>query len=82
MIIINVTDLPGGHVIDQGGGIWGGMSGSPVYVDGKLLGAVSWGFTRRSVAHRWSDAGRRHGRPARPARTPAARRTPGGHRRP
>jgi hypothetical protein len=45
MIIINVTDVPGGHVIDQGGGIWAGMSGSPVYVDGKLLGAVSYGFT-------------------------------------
>lgn len=45
MIIIKVSDLPGEHVIDQGDGIWAGMSGSPVYVDGKLLGAVSYGFT-------------------------------------
>jgi hypothetical protein len=45
LIMIKVSDLTGGHVIDQGGGIWEGMSGSPVYVDGKLLGAVSYGFT-------------------------------------
>jgi hypothetical protein len=45
MIMIKVSDRPGGHVVDQGGGIWAGMSGSPVYVDGKLLGAVSYGFT-------------------------------------
>lgn len=45
MIIIKVSDVAGGHVIDQGGGIWAGMSGSPVYVDGQLLGAVSYGFT-------------------------------------
>lgn len=45
LVMIKVYDLPGGHVIDQGGGIWEGMSGSPVYVDGKLLGAVSYGFT-------------------------------------
>jgi SpoIVB peptidase S55 len=45
MILIKVSDLPGRHVIDQGGGIWAGMSGSPVYVDGQLLGAVSYGFT-------------------------------------
>ncbi|WP_375425421.1 SpoIVB peptidase S55 domain-containing protein [uncultured Friedmanniella sp.] len=45
LIMIKVSDLPGEHVIDQGAGIWAGMSGSPVYVDGKLLGAVSYGFT-------------------------------------
>ncbi len=45
MIIINATDYTGKHVIDQGGGIWAGMSGSPVYVGDKLLGAVSYGFT-------------------------------------
>lgn len=27
------------------GGIWAGMSGSPVYIDGKLLGAVGYGFS-------------------------------------
>lgn len=45
MILIKVSDQPGRHVIDQGGGIWGGMSGSPVYVNGQLLGAVSYGFS-------------------------------------
>ncbi|HEY5821948.1 MAG TPA: SpoIVB peptidase S55 domain-containing protein [Propionibacteriaceae bacterium] len=45
MIMIKVSDQPGGHVIDQGDGIWGGMSGSPVYVNGKLLGAVAYGFS-------------------------------------
>src|SRR3954453_4801030 len=45
LILIKVSDRVDGHVIDQGSGIWAGMSGSPVYVDGKLLGAVSYGFT-------------------------------------
>ena len=45
MIMIKVSDYDGQHVIDQGRGIWAGMSGSPVYVEGKLLGAVAWGFT-------------------------------------
>jgi hypothetical protein len=31
--------------IDRVGGVWGGMSGSPVYVGDRLLGAVSWGFS-------------------------------------
>src|SRR5215210_4676951 len=35
MIVIEVSDLPGRNVISAGGGIWDGMSGSPVYVDGK-----------------------------------------------
>ena len=45
LIMVEVSDLPGGHVVDQGGGIWAGMSGSPVYLNGRLLGAVSYGFT-------------------------------------
>ena len=45
MIIIEASDLPGRNVISAGGGIWAGMSGSPVYIDGKLLGAVSYGFS-------------------------------------
>ena len=40
MIVIEVSDLRGRQVISAGGGIWAGMSGSPVYIDGKLLGAV------------------------------------------
>ena len=35
----------GKHVISQGGGIWAGMSGSPVYIGGKLAGAISYGFS-------------------------------------
>jgi hypothetical protein len=31
--------------LDRAGGIWAGMSGSPVYVGGELLGAVSYGFS-------------------------------------
>ena len=34
-----------GDVIDQVGGIASGMSGSPVYVDGALLGAISYGYS-------------------------------------
>ena len=45
MIMIEASDLPGRNVISAGGGIWGGMSGSPVYINGKLLGAVAYGFS-------------------------------------
>ena len=46
LIVVEVSDVAGGHVIDQGGGgIWAGMSGSPVYVEGRLLGSVAYGFT-------------------------------------
>ncbi len=45
LIVIKVSDLPGKHVISQGGGIWAGMSGSPVYLGNKLAGAVSYGFS-------------------------------------
>ena len=36
----------------EGGGVAAGMSGSPVYVDGKLLGAVAfgWAFAREPLA--------------------------------
>ena len=46
--------LPGKHLIivdvhspaiEAAGGVWFGMSGSPVYVGERLLGAVSWGVT-------------------------------------
>ena len=46
LIVVEVSDIAGGHVIDQsGGGIWAGMSGSPVYVGGRLLGSIAYGFT-------------------------------------
>ena len=34
-----------GDVIDRHGGVWYGTSGSPVYVDDKLIGAISFGLT-------------------------------------
>lgn len=45
IIMIRVSDLPGYHFIEKAGGIWAGISGSPVYIKGKLVGSVSWGFT-------------------------------------
>ena len=45
LIMVKISDLPGGDVVSQGGGIWEGMSGSPVYVGNQLLGSVSYGFT-------------------------------------
>ncbi|MDP9416363.1 MAG: hypothetical protein M3P48_00645 [Actinomycetota bacterium] len=45
IILVEVSDLPGSEVISKGGGIWAGMSGSPVYVGDKLLGAIAFGFT-------------------------------------
>jgi hypothetical protein len=41
LILVRVS----GPVIDRTGGIAAGMSGSPVYVEGRLLGAVSYGFS-------------------------------------
>ena len=41
LILIKVS----GPVIDESNGIAQGMSGSPVYINGKLLGAVAYGFS-------------------------------------
>lgn len=41
MIIVE-TSSP---AIDKAGGIWSGMSGSPVYINGKLVGAVAYGLS-------------------------------------
>ena len=40
-----------GEVMDETGGIVHGMSGSPVYIDGKLVGAVAygWGFADGTI---------------------------------
>jgi hypothetical protein len=40
-----------GSLIDRTGGIAQGMSGSPVYIDGKLVGAISfgWSFTDHKI---------------------------------
>lgn len=41
-----------GKVIEDAGGIAAGMSGSPVYVNGKLVGAIGygWSFSRHDLA--------------------------------
>ncbi|GAA5142071.1 SpoIVB peptidase S55 domain-containing protein [Nocardioides marinquilinus] len=41
-MIVADLDSP---AIEAAGGIWQGMSGSPVYADGRLLGAVSYGLS-------------------------------------
>jgi hypothetical protein len=41
-LIVVEVDSP---EVDRVGGIWAGMSGSPVYVDGELIGAVGYGFS-------------------------------------
>ncbi len=41
MIVVEVS----GPAIDQAGGIWFGMSGSPVSIGGELIGAVAFGLT-------------------------------------
>ncbi len=48
MILVRVTSGP---VVERESGIIGGMSGSPVYVDGKLIGAIAygWGFLREAI---------------------------------
>ncbi len=45
MVVIEVSDSPGNTFIEDAGGIWSGMSGSPVYINGKLAGAVAYGFS-------------------------------------
>ena len=54
------------------GGVIAGMSGSPAYIDGKLIGSVSYGLSnfskkadRRHHAHRGHPEGRRGRRPGR-----------------
>jgi hypothetical protein len=46
LIIVDTS----GPAIDQAGGIWFGMSGSPVYtMDGRLIGGISYGFSSTST---------------------------------
>jgi hypothetical protein len=45
VILIRVSDLPGHQFIENNRGIWAGMSGSPVYIEDKLVGAVAYGFS-------------------------------------
>ncbi len=48
LVLIRVLDGP---VVDRGCGIIGGMSGSPVTIDGRLLGAVAytWSFEKEPI---------------------------------
>ena len=41
LILIRVED----KYVRENGGIASGMSGSPVYVDGKLIGAIGYGWS-------------------------------------
>jgi len=41
VIIVKIS----GPTVDAGGGVWAGMSGSPVYIGGDLAGALAYGFS-------------------------------------
>jgi len=41
VIIVKIS----GPTVDEGGGVWAGMSGSPVYINGDLAGALAYGFS-------------------------------------
>lgn len=43
LIVADLSDVPGSQMIARNG-VWAGMSGSPVYVDARLIGAVAYGF--------------------------------------
>lgn len=45
MVIVEVSDAAGSDMFARIEGIWAGMSGSPVYLGDKLLGAISYGFS-------------------------------------
>lgn len=49
MILIRID---GGYVIQHSTGVIGGMSGSPIYINGKLIGAIAygWGFPKEPIA--------------------------------
>ncbi len=49
LILIEVTSGP---VIERESGIIGGMSGSPIFIDGRLIGAIAygWSFLREPIA--------------------------------
>jgi hypothetical protein len=41
VIIVRIS----GATVDAGGGVWAGMSGSPIYIGGELAGALAYGFS-------------------------------------
>jgi hypothetical protein len=44
LIIVEIADEPGSTMIEDAGGVWAGMSGSPVYIGDRLLGAIAYSF--------------------------------------
>lgn len=45
LVVIEISDVAGKHFVEAAGGIWAGMSGSPVYLNGKLAGAIAYGLS-------------------------------------
>jgi hypothetical protein len=45
LIVVKVADVEGSDIIANAGGIWAGISGSPVYLGDRLLGSVSYSLT-------------------------------------
>ncbi len=45
LIVVKVADVDGSSMIKNAGGIWAGISGSPVYLGNRLLGSVSYSLT-------------------------------------
>jgi hypothetical protein len=45
LIVVKVADVEGSDMIQNAGGIWAGISGSPVYLGNRLLGSVSYSLT-------------------------------------
>lgn len=45
LIVVKVADVEGSNIIHNAGGIWAGISGSPVYLGNRLLGSVSYSLT-------------------------------------
>lgn len=44
IILVRVADVDASTIMADAGGIWAGISGSPVVIDGKLAGSLSWRF--------------------------------------
>jgi hypothetical protein len=49
LILVRIT---GGYPVTSGSGVSAGMSGSPIYIDGRLIGALAfaWPFAREPIA--------------------------------
>jgi hypothetical protein len=45
LIVVEISDTESNDMIARAGGIWAGMSGTPLYLGNKLLGAIAYGLT-------------------------------------